>query len=136
MGFSASGLAIFPMGAVLVDMNFGGSSAGGPAGFRILRTMDGGATGRVSVPTGPSEEALAEVAEGIRGFSLIVFLAADEAEAEFGEAGIRFRAAVSVLRIFSGSLTPPGALLSDSAILKSFRIKNYFPIIIHREYSI
>ena len=117
MGFSASGLAIFPMGAVLVDMNFGGASAGATAGFRILTRMDGGATDRVSVPTEPSDEALgAPEAEGIRGFSLIVFLAADEAEAEFGEAGIRFSAAVSVLRIFSGSVTPPDVLLSDSAI--------------------
>ena len=119
MGFSASGLAIFPMGAVLVDMNFGGSSVAAPAGFRILTRMDGGATDRVSVPTELSEEELEALEVEGRGFSLIVFLAADEAEAEFGEAGIRFRAAVSVLRIFSGSLTPPGVLLSESAITQN-----------------
>ena len=42
IGFSGSGRVILPMGAVLVDMNFGGSSTVA-AGFRFSR-MDGGAT--------------------------------------------------------------------------------------------
>ena len=49
---------------------------------------------------------------------IAVFLAAEDAEAALGETGTLFRAAVSVLRIFTGSFTPPGALLSVSAMIK------------------
>ena len=116
IGFLASGLTILLIGAVLVDMNFGGSSACGAAGLRFIR-IEGGATGR-GTADGAGERLSEELAEaGTKGLSLMVFLAAEEAEAVFGETGIRFNAAVSVFRIFNGSLAPPGALLSVSAII-------------------
>ena len=117
IGFSGLGFAILLIGAVLVDMNFGGSSTLGATVLRFIR-IEGGATDlRAGAGDGLSDE-LGE--EDTSGLSLMVFLAAEEAEAVFGETGIRFKAAVSVFRIFSGSLTPPGALLSVSAIIKSF----------------
>ena len=118
IGLSCPGAVILLMGAVLVDMNFGGSSAGAAAGF-LFKRIEGGTTDLEAEGEGAGAgdpEELAE--EGIRGFSLIVFLAAEEAEARLDEAGIRFKAAVSVLRISSGALFPPWALLSVSAIIK------------------
>ena len=119
IGFSWWGAAIFAIGAVLVDMNFGGSSTLDAAGFRLSR-IEGGATGLGILPGAAGDMSDAPEA-GISGFSLMVFLAAEEAEAEFGDAGIRFRAEVSVLRIFSGSITPPPGLLSVSAIFISLK---------------
>ena len=62
IGFSGSGLAIFPIGAVLVDINFGGWSAGGAAGFRLIR-MEGGAT-FFAADTSPDAELLSGAAIG------------------------------------------------------------------------
>lgn len=115
IGFSASGFTILLIGAVLVDMNLGGSSALGATVLRFIR-MEGGVT-VLREEDGLSDE---PAEEDTRGLSLMVFLAAEEAEAALDETGIRFSAAVSVFRIFSGSLTPPGALLSVSAIIISF----------------
>lgn len=118
MGFSGAGLVILPIGAVLVDMNLGGSSVLGAAGLWFMR-MDGGGTdlgAEAGAEAGAAEDA--PVPEGTSGLSLMVFLAAEEAEAALGETGTLFRAAVSVLRIFTGSFTPPGALLSVSAMIK------------------
>ena len=91
--------------------------------------MDGGGTdlgAEAGAEVGAAEDA--PVPEGTSGLSLIVFLAAEEAEAALGETGTLFRAAVSVLRIFTGSFTPPGALLSVSAMIKILfrKTKNYF----------
>ena len=126
IGFSAAGLVIFAIGAVLVDMNFGGSSVLGAAGLWFIR-IDGGGT-VLGAEAGAGDDPLA--LDGISGLSLIVFFAAEEAEAAFVEAGILFRAAVSVLRICTGSLTPPGAVLSVSAIIKILfrnnKIKNHY----------
>ena len=84
--------------------------------------MDGGGTdlGAAAGAGAEAEAGAAEdepVPEGTSGLSLMVFLAAEEAEAALGETGTLFRAAVSVLRIFTGSFTPPGALLSVSAMI-------------------
>ena len=114
IGLSCPGAVILLMGAVLVDMNFGGSSAGAAAGF-LFKRIEGGTTDLEAEGEGAGA---GDPEEGIRGFSLIVFLAAEEAEARLDEAGIRFKAAVSVLRISSGALFPPWALLSVSAVIK------------------
>ena len=113
-GFSAFGLAILMIGAVLVDMNFGVWSAGWAAGLRFSR-MEGGAT--LGDEDGPAGAPGLDPVEDTSGFNLMVFLAAAEANAELAETGIRFRAAVSVLRIFNELSTLPACiLLSVSAI--------------------
>ena len=107
IGLAGSGFVIFPIGAVLVDMNFGGSSTGAAFILRFI-SREGGGTDRPANPeTGAAGSPPAPLPEaGISGFSLIVFLAADEADAVFADTGILFKAEVSVLRIFNGSLTP------------------------------
>ena len=133
MGFSGSGLETFPIGAVLVDMNFGGSSVLGAAGLWFMR-MDGGATD-LGAEAGAAEDA--PLPDGTSGLSLMVFLAAEEADAALGETGTLFRAAVSVLRIVTGSFTPPGALLSVSAMIKILfrKTKNYFITMVNIAYK-
>ena len=54
------------------------------------------------------------MAEGASGFSLIVFRAAEDADAVLVDTGTLFNAAVSVLRIFNGLSMPLTCVLLSS----------------------
>ncbi len=77
--------------------------------------MEGGATfaGWAAPAWVPGLEPVEETS----GFNLMVFLAAEEADAAFADTGILFKAAVSVLRIFSALSSPDDCIfLSVSAM--------------------
>lgn len=143
-GETGWGTATLFTGAVLVDMNCGAASADGAAGC-LFSNMVGGGTGRDGAADFAGEGILLSgtVAvgtaagcspdDGASGFSLMVLRAAAEAGDEFG--GILFKAAVSVLRIFSGSMPPAGVLISFSLIV-SVLVSATVSLLSCKEYSI
>ena len=120
------------------------ASADGAAGC-LFSNMVGGGTGRDGAADFAGEGILLSgtVAvgtaagcspdDGASGFSLMVLRAAAEAGDEFG--GILFKAAVSVLRIFSGSMPPAGVLISFSLIV-SVLVSATVSLLSCKEYSI
>lgn len=111
-GISRCGFAALVSGTVLAGMDWGVLIAGFPGWTgRVCRMDGGGAAAGCSI----GFPLLSGV--GVSGFNLIVFLTAEEAEDELAAVGILFKTEVSVLRIFSESISPPsGALVPRSLI--------------------